>query len=159
MLNATETAPYRKRTFRQPPSHGESTVALSMAPMVNPRDIPVAITPLAIPIRCLENHILLTLGMFAISIALRMPYKNDVAAKLIKPLDNPRRAPAMPTEKQVKIMMRFSPKRSPNIPPMRNIGRPAKKTIPQIVPTWTRFKPNSSNISLNKTGMHISGAA
>jgi hypothetical protein len=135
MLNITETAPYRKRTFCHPPSHGESTVALIMAPRVNPRDIPVAITPLAMPIRCPENHILLTLGMFAIIIALRMPYRNAVAAKLIKPLERPRRAPAMPTEKKLIVMIRFSPKRSPNIPPMRNIGRPAKKTMPQIVPT------------------------
>lgn len=55
--------------------------------------------------------------------------------------------------------MRLYPSRSPNMPFIKCVEKPARYTIPQTEPTCTRLRPKASDICLNKTGMQIPWAA
>lgn len=89
--------------------------------------------------------------------AIGRPKRNIVAVRVIKPPDSPLLAPANPAIRQVTLMTIFVPKRSPSIPPIREKNILPKGKIPQTIPTCTRLKPKSSDISSKRTDIEING--
>jgi hypothetical protein len=156
---AMEIAPYKNMTFLQPPSKGDNTVALIIAPIANPAAIPVATTLTASPSCRSGNHKLQVLFTVAGIIAVRRPNKKLVATRVVKELDLPIKAIAIPAKKQAIVSTRFAPKRSANIPPSITTNKPASGTMPQTIPNCTKLKSRSSDISLNSTGIAIVGMA
>jgi hypothetical protein len=152
-------APYRNMTFLQPPSKGDSIVALIIDPTVNPSPIPMAAIPLASPSCRPGNHMPAALCTLVGIFIPRRPNRNIVAARLIKLLDSPTRATASPVRRQRALRVRFTPKRSPNKPPSKTTNIPARGNIPQTIPSWTKLNPKSSDISLKRTGRAIQGMA
>ena len=151
--------PYRNRTFRQPPNQGERTVALNMDPVKKPKAMPIDRKPLARPICWRGNQFPHILKSFMTTNGDSRPNRNMAAVIDSKLLARPREAPASPASRQLMTMMRLGPKRSPAAPATKPVKMPGRELIPHTRPSWTRLRFKSRDISLNKTGMHIDGAA
>ena len=151
--------PNRNNTFRQPPSNGDSMVALIIAPTVKPNPIPVDTTPLANTSCLPENQVAVVLKTLAAITQIARPNRNVVNVRLAKPPEKPLMAPANPARRQAMPMVRLAPYRSASNPPRRTINRADKGGMPQTTPSSTRFKPMSPDISLKRTDMQIWGMA
>ena len=73
-----DMAPYKNNTFLQPPSNGDSIVALIIDPTVNPNAIPADTTPLATTSCLPENQVAAVLNTLLGIIQIERPKKNVV---------------------------------------------------------------------------------
>ena len=129
-----------------------------MALNINPRPKPVATIPFAMTTCRPENHTPAILWALIVIVLARKPNMSIVAARVIKPVEKPRNAPVNPAIIQATQSVSFVPNLSPIIPPKSVVHIPARPNIPHTVPSCTRLRLSSIDISLKKTGMHINGA-
>ncbi len=113
--------------------------------------------PLAITTFFPENHTPLHLCKFNTIVFSTTPKRNMVHASPEKLVDSPLLALAIPPSIQITMMVRFVPNRSPIMRPKGLITMLANPPIPQANPIWTRLNHNSPDISLNNTGIHMTG--
>jgi len=143
--------------MRQPPSSGESTLALNSEPRKKPSAMPAPIRPLASPNWRGGNHWLAVLKLF-ITITGSSPPCSTSNTVIVKKLSaSPRAAPSRPASSELATSTRLGPRRSPIAPPTRLKIIPGSAPMPHTMPTCTTFRPRSSEISFDSTDTAMVG--